>query len=189
MGLGGERRGRYGRGARQLMRGARTRGKKGEPHARKADPPRRRANKKRGHGTSATDRPPRVGTLGRRSGQCRLRVRHHTTKRTLPRPVPQYPRARATCTRDEGKGYSHLPRRQGVVAPGQREWARDDDGDGLREGHTNTLAGEWTTLRNFLRPFRGVHKKYLHSYVAMGEHKINRKRIAPQFIAQLVQAH
>ena len=31
-------------------------------------------------------------------------------------------------------------------------WARDDDGDGIREVHCNTLEGLWTGLRNFLRP-------------------------------------
>ena len=97
--------------------------------------------------------------------------------------------ARATCNREEGKGYSPLPRRPGVGAHGQREWARGDDGDGIREGHTNTIEGMGTTGRNFLRPFRGVPKKSLKYYVARCEHKINRKRISPTFIAQLVQAH
>ena len=45
------------------------------------------------------------------------------------------------------------------------EWARDDDGDGIREVHNNTQEGIWTGLRNFLRPFRGVNKVYLHQYV------------------------
>lgn len=49
-------------------------GEKGETHADPADPPRRRANKRRGHGTSDTDRPPIVGTVRRESGQVRLRV-------------------------------------------------------------------------------------------------------------------
>ena len=31
------------------------------------------------------------------------------------------------------------------------------------------MEGIWTGLRNFLRPFRGVHKKYLAAYVAMFE--------------------
>ena len=52
--------------------------------------------------------------------------------------------------------------------PGPRsKWARDDDGDGVREVHDNTLEGMWTGLRNFLRPFRGVSKWYLAQYVAM----------------------
>jgi len=49
------------------------------------------------------------------------------------------------------------------------EWARDDDGDGIREVHDNTLEGMWTGLRNHLRTFRGVNKEYLHQYVAIFE--------------------
>ena len=49
------------------------------------------------------------------------------------------------------------------------EWARDDDGDGIREVHVNTSEGLWTGLRNFLRPFRGVNKMYLYQYVAIFE--------------------
>jgi hypothetical protein len=41
--------------------------------------------------------------------------------------------------------------------PGQREWARDDDRDGVREVHSNTIEGLWTGLRNHLRPLRGVN--------------------------------
>src|SRR5215207_10189435 len=75
------------------------------------------------------------------------------------------------------------------VCHGQGEWARDDDGDGVREVHTNTIEGLWTTARNFLRPFRGVHKKHLKYYLAMCEHHINLKRVTPRFIAQLVAEH
>ena len=71
---------------------------------------------------------------------------------------------------------------------GKHEWARDDDGDGIREVHINTAEGMWTGLRNFLRPFRGVHKRYLSGYVAMHEHAINLKRITPAFITALVQS-
>jgi transposase len=53
----------------------------------------------------------------------------------------------------------------------------------------NTIEGLWTILRNFLRPFRGVHKKYLSAYVAMCEFAINLKRITPAFIASLVAMH
>ena len=30
--------------------------------------------------------------------------------------------------------------------------AKDADGDGINEVHTNTVEGMWTTVRNFLRP-------------------------------------
>lgn len=56
------------------MRCFRTPGKKGEKHADPADPARYRANNRRGHGTYDNDRPPIVGTVGRESGQVRLRV-------------------------------------------------------------------------------------------------------------------
>lgn len=53
----------------------------------------------------------------------------------------------------------------------------------------NTIEGLWTSLRNFLRGFRGVHKKYLAGYVAMCEFAINLKRITPAFISSLVARH
>jgi transposase len=55
--------------------------------------------------------------------------------------------------------------------------------------HVNTIEGLWTSVRNFLRTFRGVHKKYLGGYVAMCEFSINLKRINPTFIASLVTLH
>jgi hypothetical protein len=75
------------------------------------------------------------------------------------------------------------------VAHGVKEWARDDDGDGIREVHTNTAEGMWTGLRNFLRPFRGVSKHYLDGYFAVYECQVNLKRISPAFISVLVKVH
>jgi len=130
-----------------------------------------------------------VGTVGRQSGQCRLRVRAHTDGKTLRQHVQGYTQKTATCYTDEWQGYNRLSRSHSTVCHGQKEWARDDDGDGVREVHINTIEGLWTTTRNFLRPFRGVHKKYLQYYLAMCEHRINLKRISPQFLAQLVAEH
>jgi len=60
------------------------------------------------------------------------------------------------------------------------------DGDGVREVHCNTLEGIWTGLRNFLRPFRGVHKKYLAIYVVMFEWKHNLKCVNTSFLRALM---
>jgi len=90
---------------------------------------------------------------------------------------------------DEWKGYSGLAtlgRGHATVCHADREWARDDDGDGIREVHDNTLEGLWTGLRNFLRPFRGVNKVYLHQYVAMFEWGYNVKRATPAFLRALL---
>ncbi len=90
---------------------------------------------------------------------------------------------------DEWRGYNGLReigRHHATVCHADREWARDDDGDGVREVHCNTLEGLWTGLRNFLRPFRGVNKKYLHQYVAMFEWGYNVKRATLVFLRALL---
>src|SRR3954453_4690592 len=65
------------------MRCSRTRGKKGDRHQDPDDPPRRRANKRRGHGNYENDRPPIVGSVGRETGEVRLRVERYTDRKTL----------------------------------------------------------------------------------------------------------
>jgi transposase-like protein len=165
------------------------RGKKGEKHSDPLDPPRRRANKQKGHGTYANDRPPIVGTVGRESGHVRLRLVKHTDGKTLERHMARFTQPDVLANTDEWQGYNHIARSHVTVNHGTHEWARDDDGDGIREVHINTTEGMWTGVRNFLRPFRGVHKARLSGYVAMCEHRINLKCIAPEFIAALVSCN
>ena len=154
-----------------------------------ADPPRRRANKRRGHGTYANDRPPIVGTVGRKSGQVRLRVVKRTTAAALHRHVHAFTSKRACVYTDEWRGYAEVGRQHATVVHGRYEWARDEDGDGVREVHTNTVEGMWTSVRNFLRPFRGVHKQYLSRYVAMCEFSLNLAHVSPEFLSKLVGKH
>ena len=159
------------------------------PHTDPADPPRRRANKARGHGTWDNDRPPVCGVVGRECGQVRLTVAAHTDGATLRGVVASGTRPGAMVYTDEWGGYSGLPalgRGHATVCHAEGEWARDDDGDGIREVHDNTLEGLWTGLRNFLRPFRGVNKVYLHQYVAMFEWGYNVKRATPGFLRALL---
>jgi transposase len=161
------------------------RGKKGIPHADPGDPPRRRADKARGHGTWDNDRPPICGVVGRESGQVRLTVAAHTDGATLREVVGSGTRPGAMVYTDEWGGYSGvaaLGRGHSTVCHADREWARDDDGDGVREVHDNTPEGLWTGLRDFLRTFRGVSKKYLYQYVAIFEWGYNVKRVTPEFI-------
>ncbi|MCB0154497.1 MAG: DDE transposase, partial [Anaerolineae bacterium] len=40
---------------------------------------------------------------------------------------------------------------------------------GINEVHTNTIEGLWTQWRNFMRPFRGLHQKYLAQYALIFE--------------------
>jgi transposase-like protein len=61
-----------------------------------------------------------------------------------------------------------------------------DDGDGRREVHGNTCEGAGAALRTYLRVFRGVHKHYLHLYVATYEAIVNAKRATPELIQCVV---
>lgn len=115
------------------------------------DPPRRRANKRRGHGSYENDRPPIVGSVGRETGEVRLRVERHTDQKTLVGHVHGYTAIEATLYTDEWRAYEQVERDHQPVSHGVREWARDDDGDGIREVHVNTIEGLWTSVRNFLR--------------------------------------
>ena len=167
------------------------RGKKGVPHPDPADPPRRRGNKRRGHGTFANDRPPVVGVVGREAGRVRLEVVASSGGAT---PLDVVERATApgvTLNTAEWVGYA------GVAGTGREhrhvghrsadpEWARDDDGDGVREVHNTTMESTWVGLRNFLRPFRGVSKWFLRQYVAIFAWGYNRKRATADFLRALL---
>jgi transposase-like protein len=165
------------------------RGKKGEKHVKPADLPRRRALRIKGHGTYANDLVPIVGTVGRSSKHLRLRVVRRTDKATLRAHVERFTRRRAIVNTDEWKGYNDLPRRHVCVQHRRKEWARDDDGDGIREVHVNTVEGCWTSVRNFLRPFRGVHKVYLSQYLALCEWTLTHTRLLPHHLAVFVRRH
>ena len=165
------------------------RGKKSDAHPACDDPPRRRANKRRGRGTFANDRPPIVGVVGRETGHVRLHVAANTKSKTLCAFVERFTMEAATVYTDEYNSYNALKRTRYTVSHGKSEWARDDDGDGRRETHSNTIEGVWTGLRNFLRPFRGVSKHLLYGYVALYQAQVNHKAISPTFIASLVRLH
>ncbi|MDD5037312.1 MAG: IS1595 family transposase, partial [Methylococcaceae bacterium] len=164
-------------------------GEKGMPHRDPSDPPRRRANKKRGRGTMANDRPPILGIVGRDSGQIRLEVCADTRQDTIQPEVEAKTCEETTLNTDESSAYYPVAasgRGHRTVCHSAGEYARDDDGDGIRETHCNTLEGIWTGLRNFLRPFRGVHKRYLAQYVALFEWAHNLKRVNDHFLRILM---
>ena len=127
--------------------------------------------------------------VGRESGQLRLTVTERSDGETLQRVVMRATWPMVAVNTDEWQGYNGLPamgRERPTVCHADHEWARDDDGDGVREVHVNTLEGLWTGMRNFLRMFRGVSKKYLYQYVAMFEWGYNAKRATPQFLWALL---
>ena len=135
---------------------------------------------------------PIAGVVGRESGQIRLQVCGHSDRATLQPFVEAHTRRDATVNTDEWQAYDRLPasgRAHATVChtPGRREWARDDDGDGIREVHDNTIEGIWTGLRNFLRPFRGVSKWFLSQYVVIFAWAYNLKHVTAPFLRAMMR--
>jgi hypothetical protein len=166
------------------------RGGKGVPHTDPADPPRRRGNKAVGHGSGANDRPPVCGVVGRPSGRRSLRVgRRNWSAELVHQTVVPRTRPGAAVDTDEWAGYKPLRsagRGHASVNHTAGEWARDDDGDGVREVHCNSLEGIGTGLRNCLRPFRGVNKVYLEQDAALFEWSHNFKAADEEFLRALL---
>lgn len=132
-----------------------------------------------------------AGVVSRDTGAIVLAVVEHTDQKTLSAFVTASTADGAMVYTDEWNGYNKLSeQRRGHATvshtPGQREWARDDDGDGIREVHDNTLEGLWAALRTFLRPFRGVSKHYLSQYVAVFQWAYNLKEAIPATVRILL---
>ena len=165
-------------------------GEKGDLHPDPLDPPRRRANNRRGRGTMANDRPPILGIWGRDFGHVRFFVCDDTTQATIVPLVVSHSFPWVTLYTDECYAYNPITatgRSHSTVCHSAREWARDDDGDGIREVHSNSIEGIWTGLRNFLRSFRGVHKRYLAQYVAIFEWTHNLKFVTDDYLRLLMK--
>jgi transposase len=95
------------------------------------------------------------------------------------------PVARTILYTDAWQSYGSSHPSHATVRHGVHEWARDDDGDGRREVHCHTCEGAGAALRTYLRALRGVHKPYLHLYVATYEAMLNVKRVTPQLIQRM----
>jgi transposase-like protein len=122
-----------------------------------------------------------------------MKACHHANREELEGFVVAAVPEGATVNTDEWKAYDHLaekghPHPTVNHSAKPREWARDDDGDGIREVHSNTIEGIWTGLRNFLRVFRGVNKVYLQQYIAVFVWTHNLKKITADFLQSLFTA-
>jgi transposase-like protein len=181
------------------MRFTNRRGKKGILHTDPADPPRQRGNKKTGHGTWDNDRIPVLGIVARDTGRLRLAVLLSSRRAEIePYMLASVP-AGATVYTDDWHAYGKLAeqgRPHATVCHDTRraggpEYARDDDGDGdgIREVHCNTLEGIWTGFRNYLRPFRGVGKWYLDTYVAMFQWSYSRSNDLRGMLRAMLNVH
>ena len=128
--------------------------------------------------------------IERETGEQRFWVCDHADTRTCAVLIAEHvPMGCSTLSTDEWQRYRGSPPVHATVCHSPHEWARDDDGDGRREVHCNTCEGAGAGLRTYLRTFRGVHKQYLHLYVATYEAIVNAKRVIPELIRRMCVNH
>jgi transposase len=97
--------------------------------------------------------------ISRESGEERCPLVGHSDTATCQGMLGEaVPRDATIVYSDEECRYHGLDLPHARVHHGQHAWARDDDGDGVREVHCTTGEGTGAGLRTFLRPFRGVHQ-------------------------------
>lgn len=124
--------------------------------------------------------------MSRETGEHRYWVVEHADKQTCHAVIANaVPTGVTLLYTDEWSGYRDCHADHHTVCHSVREWARDDDGDGIREVYCNTCEGAGSGLRTFLRSFRGVHKYYLAEYVATFETMYNAKAITPLVIQRM----
>ena len=80
----------------------------------------------------------------------------------------------------EAWGYAHA-----VVHHGQGEFVRDDDQDGFGEVHVNTI--EWSLLRSWLRPHRGISQEKLPLYLGFFQFVHNMRKRGKALLESLIK--
>lgn len=66
------------------------------------------------------------------------------------------------------------------------EYARDEDGDGFCEVHSNTIEGFWSLLRSWLRPHRGISQAKLPMYLSFFEFVHNVRKRGKNLLSSLL---
>ena len=123
---------------------------------------------KRGRGTAASDKPPVLGMI-ERGGPLALQLCTNVQQRTIQPHILTTVQPDSVINTDEYAIYAQLSLWGFVhvtVNHGDREFARDDDGDGVNEVHDNTTFSVWSLLRSWLRPHRGISQRWLPLYLA-----------------------
>jgi len=170
-------------------------GHKGKPTAVKAQKRKGRRNRlkgSRGRGTLAKEKPPILGMI-QRNGEVVIKMLPNVQQVTIKPIIEKVVKVGSQVFTDEYNIYNRLSEwgyHHKTVNHSQGEYARDEDGDGFHEVHTNTIEGFWSLLRSWLRPHRGISQEKLPLYLGFFEFIHNaRKRgkaLLPSLISILV---
>jgi transposase-like protein len=166
-------------------------GHKGHPAAVQAQgraPRRNRLKAKRGRGTLEGEKPPVLGMV-QRNGQVVIKMLANVQQKTIRLLIKATIQTGATLYTDEytiyGRleqwGYTHQSVNHSLGA-----YARDEDGDGFHEVHTNTIEGVWSLLRSWLRPHRGLSQEKLPLYLGFFEFVYNARKRGQALLTALL---
>lgn len=167
-------------------------GHKGHPRAVAAKKRKGRRNRlkgSRGRGTLEKEKPPILGLI-QRNGEVVLKMLANVQQATI-KPVIQevvamgskvFTDEYAIYNRLTAWGYNHQ-----TVNHSQGEYARDEDGDGFHEVHTNTIEGLWSLLRSWLRPHRGISQEKLPIYLGFFEFVHNSRKRGQALLPSLIE--
>lgn len=143
---------------------------------------------KPGRGTLAKEKPPVFGMI-QRGGAVVIRMLENVQQVTIAPPIRAAVALGTVVYTDEYDIYSRLPKwgyGHRTVCHAAGEFARDEDGDGFREVHVNTIEGFWSLLRSWLRPHRGVSQEKLPLYLGFFEFVHNVRKRGKALLGALI---
>jgi transposase-like protein len=148
----------------------------------------RRLKGARGRGTLATEKPPIFGMI-QRSGEVRIWMLENVQQVTIKPLILSSISAGTLIFTDEYNIYNRLEQwgfTHKTVNHSAGEYARDEDGDGFCEVHSNTMEGFWSLLRPWLRPHRGISQDKLPLYLSFFEFVHNIRKRGKALLSSLL---
>ena len=150
---------------------------------------RNRLKGSRGRGTLAKEKPPILGLI-QRGGDVIIRMCPDVQQKTIRPLIEKFVAMGSMAFTDEYNIYNRLVEwgyQHKTVNHSQGEYARDEDGDGFHEVHTNTIEGFWSLLRSWLRPHRGISQERLPLYLIFFEFVHNARKRGKLLLPSLIE--
>lgn len=142
----------------------------------------------RGRGTLATEKPPVFGMI-QRNGEVRIQMLENVQQVTIKPVILSSIEVGSLVFTDEYNIYDRLEEwgfEHKTVNHSAGEYARDEDGDGFCEVHSNTMEGFWSLLRSWLRPHRGISQDKLPLYLSFFEFVHNVRKRGKNLLSSLL---
>jgi transposase-like protein len=143
----------------------------------------------RGRGTLAEEKPPIFGMI-QRSGEVVIRMLENVQQTTIKPLILKTVTLGTQIYTDEYNIYNRLSEwgfEHKTVNHSASEYARDEDGDGFCEVHSNSIEGFWSLLRPWLRPHRGISQDKLPLYLSFFEFVYNVKKRGKRLLSSLLE--